>query len=104
MTKECESLKAQSHFLDVVDAALRWDFGKNDTLKFGGKKWTSVMSQKMGEMRKEAKKFCDWRKKKVFQKISASGDFDKWLQKRNLALKPILLEICSNSYSDWKAE
>jgi len=40
-------------------------------------------------------------KKKVSQ-ISASGDFDKWLQKRNLALKTILWEICSNLYSDWK--
>ena len=34
--------------------------------------------------------------------ISASGDFNEWLQKRNVALKPILWEICSNSYSDWK--
>jgi len=40
-------------------------------------------------------------KKKVSQ-ISASGTFDKWLQKRNLALKPILWEICSKSYSAWK--
>jgi len=37
-------------------------------------------------------------------KINASGDFDKWLQKRNLALNPILWEICSNTYSDWKEQ
>jgi len=75
----------------VVDAAFKWDFGKNDTFEFGGEKWTSVMSRKMGEMQpgKEAKKSCDWQKKKV-SKINANGDFDKWLQKRNLALKPIL--------------
>jgi len=81
--------------------ALQWDIGKNDTFEFGGEKWTSVISQKMGEMRKMAKKSCDWQKKKASQ-ISASGTFDKWLQKRNQALKPILREICSNSYSDWK--
>jgi len=46
----------------------------------------------MGEMRKEAKKSCDWQKKKAF-KINANGDFDEWLQKCNLALKPILWEI-----------
>jgi len=65
LTKECASLQAQSHFLDVVDATLQWDSGKNDTFEFGGEKWTSVMSQKMGEMRKEAKKSCDWPKKSI---------------------------------------
>jgi len=49
----------------------------------------------------QCEKSCDWPKKKVSQ-ISARGTFDKWLQERNLALKPILWEICSNSYSDWK--
>jgi len=65
-------LQVRSLFFDVVDAALQWDFGKNDTFEFGGGKWTSMMSQKMGEMRKEVIKSCDWQKKKVSQ-ISASG-------------------------------
>jgi len=61
------------------------------------------MSRKMGEIQEEAKKSCCWQNKKV-SNINASGNFDKWLQKRNLALNPILWEICSNTYSDWKEQ
>jgi hypothetical protein len=43
------------------------------------------MLQTIGKMREEAEKSCDRHKTKVF-KINASGDFDQWLQKRNLAL------------------
>ena len=46
-------------FWELVDVVFNWDVGKNDSFECGGEKWTSVMSQKMDHLQKEAKKFCD---------------------------------------------
>jgi len=54
------------------------------------------MSQKMDHLQKEAKKFCDWKTKREAL-IAANDSFEKWLKKRNLALRTILLEIYNNT-------
>ena len=48
-----------------------------------------------------SKKSRGWQKKKE-AKIAANDGFGKLLQQLNLALRLIMWEICSNTYSDWK--
>ena len=79
-----------------MDVVFNWDVGKNDSLECGGEKWTSVMSQKMDHLQKEAKTFCDWKTKREAS-IAANDSFEKWLKKRNLALRPIQCEIYNNT-------
>jgi len=62
---------------------------------------TNVMSQTMSDLRKEAKKSCDWQTKNEVS-IVENDCFGKWLEEHNLGLRPILWEICSNTYSNWK--
>jgi len=64
--------------LDLVDAVFKLDFDKNDRFKFGGKKWTSEMLQKTGDLRKEANRVFNLQTK-TEDSIAANDGFEKLL-------------------------
>ena len=73
---------------------------------FGGRRilrreWSGVMSQKIDFLWKEENGSCDWQSE-TEASIQPNADCDQWLGKRNLQLRRILWEICSNTYADWK--
>jgi len=58
------------------------------------------MSQEMDVLQKEKEGSCICQSK-TKTLIQQNADFDEWLGKRDLALRHILWQICSNTYSDW---
>ena len=61
--------------------AFKLDFDKNDRFKFGGEKWTSEMSQKTGDLRKEAKDFSICKRKQKLQAQQMTALKSCWRRK-----------------------
>jgi len=103
--------RIRQSFFEMVWEASRWDFTKKVTTVDGKQnKYEEVCeprnalcTSKLKEVMQAGRDAFTWQTRQDTVKAQKGANFDQWLKSRQIALRPLLWEVCCDAYTRFKS-
>jgi len=99
----------QVYFFELVKSAAEWDFSKKGGFEFKmpyhksePDPWYVLCTAKLQEVIEAGRDAFAWQTRKEVVAKQKGNNFDQWLKPRQIALRPLLWEVCCDSYTLFK--